>query len=262
MLAYRIYVTSCHHVQQITWKRYRICGGDLTRNSYPHNHYTKKGDVREQPQGSVDPPPLQHTSLANNSACERRDVCSVNEVQHHRRTTQRLPHYWRFAPGVVCEARPDFTQTLVQVRRVLLFVDSGRSFNAGDGVPSWGLVERYCEGWTRSDRTGTCPSDTLSTRCHTNWPEDSTLASTMWWWRLTVWTTARPLAHRAHLFVRMIPRPRREQFVNSINHPVFSDWYDESSWVYAINIYTLHGLPAGQAAGGAVGWGTALQAGK
>jgi len=74
-----------------------------------------------------------------------------------------------------------------------------------------------------------------------------TLASAMWRLRLTVWTTARPLAHRAHLFVRLIPVPRREQFVNSINHPVFSDWYDEFSWMYAINVYILHGLPAGHA---------------
>ena len=62
------------------------------------------------------------------------------------------------------------THTLVQFRTVLFCVDSGRSFTAGDRVPSRGLVEGYWEGWTRSDRTETCPSDTLSTRCHTNWP--------------------------------------------------------------------------------------------
>jgi hypothetical protein len=109
-------VTSCRlHVQQISVKRYRICGGDLTRSSCPDNHYTKKGHVKEPPPSGLSGPP-RHTSLAKHTAFAKGVMSVLCECSTDERPNGS--HICRFTPRVVCEVRPDFAHTHTHTRTI------------------------------------------------------------------------------------------------------------------------------------------------
>jgi hypothetical protein len=94
-----------------------------------------------------------------------RECTAIRQYQYHRRTTQRIPHYFQFARWVVCEVRTD--HTLAEFMRISIFegweAGSRRYVTAEDRVRSRGLVEWYWQGKIPSDRTETCPTDTSST---------------------------------------------------------------------------------------------------
>jgi hypothetical protein len=216
----------------------------------------KRGTWDRAPPGLRGPP--QHTSLANHTAFAKGVMSVLFKSSITDERTERLPHYCRFTPGVICKTwLCTYTRT---IQESFVFRRLGPVFHRGwpSSIPGIGgtILKGVNPRW--SDRT-LSQWHSVHQMAH-ELACDWTLASAMWGWRLTAWTTVRPFAHRSHLFVRVNPRTRREHFVNSINHPVFSDWYDVFIDVRNECLYITWASSGTR--GGAIGWGTALQARK